>query len=101
MIRTYKLLVENYEAMAFEIRNFTPPGKSAEYVESFKKSMNQIVLPILAKATEFKKNATSVILQNNILSSDNNYFMTDQSFQIKVEYQYQGGGTIMDRGGKK
>jgi hypothetical protein len=99
MIRGYQYLVDAYQKFANEIANFTPPDKSAEYVNSFKSSMQSIALPLKQKASDYEQEARTAIIKSNILSLDGYTFLTRTKFPIRIEYTYPKGGIIMDRGG--
>ncbi|MCK5073269.1 MAG: tetratricopeptide repeat protein [Bacteriovoracaceae bacterium] len=101
LVRVYKVLIESYESIVREMREFTPPGKGPEYTKSFRKSMIQISLPILKKVGEFKSEAKRQISGNNILSNENYLFMSSAKLPIKIEYQYSPGAVLMDRGGRR
>ncbi len=100
IVRASKILVEAYEATAAEIANFTPPGKSENYVKSFRQGMQSVVNNTLAQANNFRATAKNQIIKNRILSNDNYWFLGQSSYPLKVEYDY-GGGVIMDRGGRR
>ncbi len=99
IINSYKILVSSYEDLAQEIENFTPQGKSSEYVKGFKKSMKQLVRPIKKKTKDFRREALKQIMQSSILSSANGWFF--KKGKIQVEYSYSKGSVLMDRGGYK
>ncbi|MCO4792509.1 MAG: tetratricopeptide repeat protein [Bacteriovoracaceae bacterium] len=101
IVSAYKHLVESYDGLGAEIRGFTPEGKSASYIKSFKKSMVDLTRPILLKAQEFRKEARSQILGSKILSLNNNFFLQEKPLPIPVMHFYSRGAVLMDRGGKR
>lgn len=102
IVKSYQLLIEAYEGLVREIRSFTPQGKSGEYLVSFSKSMNDLSAPLLAKASDFRREAVKQIETSDILSSDNTYFLSpSRGGQFVPEYQPVIPGIMMDRGGRK
>lgn len=101
IVEGYRILVESYVKLGDEIKNFTPPGKSPEYVQSFKKSMLDIAQPILSKASEFKNEAKKQIGSSKILSKSNLYFLLDRNYSVVPQFFPVKNGVLMDRGGKK
>ncbi|MDD0852425.1 hypothetical protein HBN50_04915 [Halobacteriovorax sp. GB3] len=100
MVAAYRLLVNSYEKFGEEIREFTPPGKSPEYVKSFKGSMAQIANPILQKASSLRDEAKKNIFQYNILSRDNGFFLNSGLDNV-TEFIPLKDPVIMDRGGRR
>ncbi|MCP4914133.1 MAG: hypothetical protein GY909_13560 [Oligoflexia bacterium] len=101
VVGAYEILTDVYSYLADEIANFSPPGKSPDYVKSFKQSMGQIVNPIRAKNSEFLRQAKSQINKNDILSSGNLGLLYGSQFEAVPTYIPLNNGLIMDRGGKK
>ncbi|MEI8348094.1 MAG: hypothetical protein WCG27_11545, partial [Pseudomonadota bacterium] len=101
VVRAYKHIVESYQKVADEIKNFTPAGKTEDYINSFRKSMGPIVANTASKAMEFRTQGRDQIIKNKILSNDNYWFLSQSNYPLKVEYDYNLGGIIMDRGGKR
>ncbi len=101
IVAAYKYLVESYEGVGADIRGFTPPDKSEDYIKSFKKSMTDLTNPLLAKARDFRKEAVGQISKSNILSIDNNYFLQSKQLPVPPEHFYSRGAVLMDRGGKR
>jgi len=101
IVASYKYLVESYEGVGSEIREFTPPDKSDNYIKSFKKSMTDLTSPLLTKASDFRKEAVSQISRSNILSIDNNYFLQSKQLPVPPEHYYSRGAVLMDRGGRR
>lgn len=101
IVSAYKYLIESYESVGAEIRNFTPLDKSEDYIKSFKKSMADLTSPLLTKASDFRKEAVGQITKSNILSFDNNYFLQSTQLPVPPEHYYTRGAVLMDRGGKR
>ncbi len=100
-IYAYTLLLDAYESLANEVKDFTPPQKSKEYVVSFKKNMDQVVRPLLAKAAEFKAIAKKEVIRNQILSHHSVNFLGNERSPVPVQYSYYKQGIYMDRGGQR
>lgn len=101
IIGAYKVLVEGYEEAASQVEAFTPPGKSKEYVASFKKSMSEVFVPLRQSANNYKKEGWKSIEDNRILS-DFNYLLAPNPVEgLPVKYAYPHKGVSMDRSGKK
>lgn len=102
IVKSYQYLIEAYEGLVREIRGFTPQGKSGEYLVSFSKSMNDLSAPLLAKASDFRREAVKQIESSDILSADNIFFLTNRrAGEFAPEYQPVIPGIMMDRGGRK
>ncbi|WP_372654586.1 tetratricopeptide repeat protein [Halobacteriovorax sp.] len=99
IVKSYKILIDAYSHLINEIDNFTPPGKSKEYIDTFKKSMRNLIRPLKAKTADFKKEAVAQIKKSKILSSDNSAILFGQGFV--PEYVLRNNGVIMDRGGQR
>ncbi|MBL6990027.1 MAG: tetratricopeptide repeat protein [Bacteriovoracaceae bacterium] len=98
-IKTYRHLASSYQNFVDQIRSFTPPKKSKEYISSFKKSMVNITAPLLQKVKEYIKTARRKIKNKNILSEDNAWFFSGANKAFDIEYNFPTGSVIMDRGG--
>jgi len=101
LVRAYKVLIENYLTIITEMREFTPPGKSADYVASFKKSMYDLSKDLEKRSNEFTAEARRQIISNDILSNENYLFLNTAKMPIQIEYVYTPGGVLMDRGGRR
>ncbi|OFZ21106.1 MAG: hypothetical protein A2202_07425 [Bdellovibrionales bacterium RIFOXYA1_FULL_36_14] len=101
LVRAYKVLIENYLTIITDMREFTPPGKSADYVASFKKSMYDLSRDLEKRSNEFAVEARRQIISNDILSNENYLFLNTAKMPIQLEYIYTPGGVLMDRGGRK
>lgn len=101
IVKAYRYLVEEYERFARKVHNFTPPGKSKEYVDSFKQAMRDVVAPIATKSREFKNEAVRQIKSSKILAFDNSFFLRDLNIPLDLEYHPGKGAVLMDRGGRK
>lgn len=100
--RSYRYVIDAYEALAKEVQDFVPPKKSKEYVKSFKAAMDkQVVSTILAQAEKFKRDGAKAIMNNTILSADNSYFLSNKKLPVPVQFDYFRKGVIMDRGGRR
>ncbi|MCB9094434.1 MAG: tetratricopeptide repeat protein [Halobacteriovoraceae bacterium] len=67
--KSFEYLLLAYKNIIDEINNFVPPGKSPEYVKSFRSSMNQISGPLQAKTNQFMAQARASIKKNVILTN--------------------------------
>jgi hypothetical protein len=101
IVKAYRYLVQEYDRFAKKVYQFTPPGKSEDYVTSFKKAMRDVVAPIANKSREFKNEAVRQIKNSKILASDNSFFLRDLNIPLDIEYHPAKGAVLMDRGGRK
>ena len=101
IVKGYQYLIESYQKFAADIRNFTPPEKSEEYVKSFKKSMNDLSAPIISRSLSFLEDARRQIRRDSILAKDNYWFFSKDRIPVQLEYSYAYDGIVMDRGGRK
>lgn len=101
VVRAYRLLVTGHEQLHDEIMKFTPEGKSPEYLSSFKKSMEKLVQPLEKQAQDFRETAIKKIEKENILSSDNAWFLVKNEFSFIPEYYNESGAALMDKAGGK
>lgn len=97
IVKSYKIVIDEYNKFATEIKNFSPPGKSKDYIKSFQGAMRDVYQPLFLKANNFKNEAIKTITTNNILSDD-----TDSIYSLdkEVQYWYPPKAVIMERGGK-
>jgi tetratricopeptide (TPR) repeat protein len=101
IVKAYRFLVSGHESLRDEIINFTPSGKSSEYVDSFKKSMAKIAEPLAKQANDFRVTVISKIEKENILSLDNGWFLVKNEYSFIPEYFSETGPALMDKAGAK
>ena len=102
IVKAYRYLVTGLESLHDEVINFKlPEGKSPEYAASFKKSMAKVVAPLERQAQDFRETATKNIEKENILSSDNGWFLVKNEFSFTPEYYSESGSALMDKAGAK
>lgn len=101
VLKVYRHLIDSYTHLKEEVAGFTPPGKSEEYLNSFKKSMQALVVPLEKQAREFKEVALKKIEKENILSKDNYWFLSDAKKNSLYEFFNADGGALMDKAGSK
>lgn len=101
MVKAYKILINCYENFATELSQFTPEGKSADYVTSFKKAMAGVWTPILQTAQKRRGEVRNLINKNNILSEDNPEMLGAQNSSFVPQYQFVQNMVLMDRGGAR
>lgn len=100
IVRSYEILIKGYQHVVDSIQGFSPVGKEAAYVKSFKNSMRQIVDPLNAKVSEYNREVRKQIQSSNILSKDNYKFFGREG-AIKVEFYPPTNGVVMDKGGRR
>jgi TolA-binding protein len=100
IVDAYKYVIEAYEELGNEVKNFTPGDKSPEYVATFKKAMEEVYRPLLASAQKFRGEIRKLISDNKILSMNNFSVIqgTDSSYK---RYRTIKEAVLMDRGGKR
>ena len=101
IVRAYRFLVEAHENLRDEVLRFTPDGKSPEYIKSFKGSMEKLVEPLDKQARDFRETAILKIEKDNILSSDNGWFLVKNDHNFIPEYVNESATVIMDKAGAK
>lgn len=101
IVRAYRLVVSAHENLHDEIVAFTPPGKSDEYITSFKASMKKIADPIAVQAADFRQTSIAKIEKENILSADNSWFLIKNDFSFTPEYHSDRGASLMEVEGDK
>ncbi|MBF0361394.1 MAG: CDC27 family protein [Oligoflexia bacterium] len=104
ILHSYKILSECYARLANEIETFIPPGKSPEYIESFKNTMTKVSIPLKNRANDFSRDGRKLIMDNNILSDNNMFFQFTQKNRDQnhdVPGSYYEAGILMDRRGSK
>lgn len=99
IVRAYKFLVDGHESLRDEMTRFTPEGKSAEYVKSFKQGMQKLAAPLDKQADDFRDTAIKKIEKENILSTDNAWFLVKNSANFIPEYHNDEGNVLMDKAG--
>lgn len=100
IVKAYKYSVMALEDLRDEINNFSPEGKSADYVTSFKKGMGKLTADLNSEATNFRNTAVTQIEKDNILSSDNSWFLVKND-GIIPEHISGKGNAIMDKAGAR
>ena len=100
IVRAYRYLVYGHESLRNEIVNFSPEGKSPEYVASFQKGMQKLGEPLEKQAQDFRETAIKKIEKENILSTDNGWFLVKND-AIIPEYHNDNGNVLMDKAGAK
>ncbi|MFA6238791.1 MAG: hypothetical protein WC635_15755 [Bacteriovorax sp.] len=101
LVKAYRYLVSSYEALRDELINFTPEGKSPEYISSFKKDMAKKASPLDKQAQDFRETAIKKIEKENILSSDNGWFLVKNENEFIPDYFSESGAALMDKAGIK
>lgn len=101
IVKAYRYLVSGHESLRDELINFTPEGKSPEYIDSFKKSMAKLAEPLSIQANDFRDTAIKRIEKENILSSDNGWFLVKNEYSFIPEYGSFSGPALMDKAGAK
>jgi tetratricopeptide (TPR) repeat protein len=101
IVKAYRYLVEGHESLYSEVTSFTPEGKSPEYVKSFKQGMQKLASPLGRQAQDFRETAISKIEKENILSSDNAWFLVKNSSAFIPEYFNSEGNVLMDKAGAR
>jgi len=101
IVRAYRYLVQSHEVLKNEILNFTPAGKNEAYVASFKASMGKVAEPLSKQADDFRQTAIKKIEKDNILTSDNSWFLVKNEYNFIPEYFSDNGAALMDKAGGK
>lgn len=101
IVRAYRYMVQSLEALKNEIVNFTPDGKNEAYVASFKANMAKVAEPLAKQAEDSRQTAIRKIEKDNILTSDNSWFLVKNEFNFIPEYFSDNGAALMDKAGGK
>ena len=64
----YLEMMDAYSYLYKEILSFIPPKKGAQYIKSFKKSMEGVAGPLLLEISKLKLESQNVLAKNKILS---------------------------------
>lgn len=100
IVEAYSYAISAYEAFGTELMNFSPEGKSPEYVESFRKAMATVHGPILQNARKQRNEIKSLIAKNKILS-DSNFDVLFSNLESFKRYIVEKEAVLMERGGVK
>lgn len=100
-IKAYQFIIEAYQRLVKEIREFKVVGKDAAYVKSFKSAMKGIEKPLLQKSLSYLGQARKLIAGGKVLSPDSHWFMARNRIPFDVEYHFSGNGVLMDRRGRR
>lgn len=101
IINSFEILYRAHTSVAKEIEDFTPQGKSKEYIEGFKKQMKDLSSKIATAGLDYKREGLSTIVKNDIFHSDNFMFQPPISnLPMPVQYFGREKSLLMDRGGK-
>lgn len=68
MVKSYSLLINAYDKFSKDVAEFTPTGKSKEYVTSFKGSMQNVSANLASKSRQLKRELDSLIHKNDVLT---------------------------------
>lgn len=99
IVYSFKALIDGYEEFVNEIKAFKPDGKSKEFLDSFNKAMAGVYVPLEQKVVNFKRDAKSAIVKNDILSDLNGEVIYDRNASNQFFSPYKG--VIMHKGGKR
>lgn len=99
-VKAMRLSVFALESFRDELEGFNPEGKSEDFVKSFKKDMKNKADELNKQAQEFRTSAIKKIEKENILSSDNGWFLVKNN-AIIPEYFNENGIMLMDKAGAK
>lgn len=72
IVRSFEFIVLGYEKLSKEISDFSPLGKSKEYIFSFRKEMSNIARTLMGKANQLESEARKTIMKNKILIKHTN-----------------------------
>jgi len=100
IVEAYSMVIDAYENFGNSLKNFIPEGKTPEYLESFKKAMNEVYRPILSNAVKQREEIKKLILSNKILSELNFEVLNSPSENFK-RYITVKDAVLMDRGGRR
>ena len=100
-IKAYQLIIESYQQLVKEIREFKVVGKKPAYIATFKRAMKQIETPLLKKSLSYLQQARRLINGGKVLSPDSYWFISRNRIPFDVKYQFSGNGILMDRRGKR
>lgn len=100
IVKAYKYSVMALEELANEVLTVDAEGKSEEYKKSFKQSMSKLVEPLVSQAKDFRAMAVKQIEKDDILSSDNSWFLVKNDGVIP-EFFSAKGNVIMDKAGAR
>ena len=98
IVEAYKYVIMAYEEFGNELRNFTPEGKTPEYLASFKKAMESVHGPILNNARKQRLEIKKLINENKILTYSNFSVLYPVSDSFK-RYVTDKDTVLMERGG--
>lgn len=100
IVEAYRHVIDAYENFGSLLKNFTPEGKSPEYIESFRKAMSEVYGPILANALKLRGDVKKLIRENKILSASNPLvlFPTPDTHRRFITGK---NAVLMERGGRR
>jgi len=76
----YEILIQSYSRLISEINDFTPAGKSKEYVSGFKKSMDSLVVNLTKQRNEIINNLKKIVSVKEIVTD----FEYDRSSELPI-----------------
>jgi tetratricopeptide (TPR) repeat protein len=97
IVEAMSLHISALEKFSREVKDFTPPDKSPEYIKSFKQAMSSVYLPIAKKAEGIRRDLKNAIHSNKILAKDNFKVLYPGSSRY---YKFSNDYVLMDRGGR-
>lgn len=100
IVDAYRYVIDAYESFGLSLKDFSPEGKSPEYVASFKKAMGEVYLPILQNAKKQRAEIRKLIFDNKILSYSNFDVLYPDLVKAR-RYFSDKPSVLMDRGGRR
>jgi tetratricopeptide (TPR) repeat protein len=100
IIESYKTLIDTYDAVIKSIDSFSPPGKSTDYVKSFKMSMSSLTKSLKKTKEGYRKSLLDSISKNNIISNTAREVLVNYGANIG-QYHRPAIGFLMDKGGMR
>ncbi|MFG1483041.1 hypothetical protein ABMA79_05355 [Halobacteriovorax sp. HFRX-2_2] len=70
MVKSYSLLINSFDQFSSDVGTFSPTGKSAEYVKSFKASMANVSANLATKSRQLKRELDNLINKNDVLTQN-------------------------------
>ncbi len=100
IVEGYRYIIAGYEEFGETLKAFSPPEKSPEFVESFRKAMADVHGPILQNARKQRNEVRKLISDNKILSLSNFSVLFNEQDMHK-RFFTQKEAALMDRGGRR
>ena len=82
----YLILVDSYQKLANEIQQFSPKGKGADYVKSFKGAMAKVYSPLYMEIKKLRAEGRKLVSSKKLFSERGATLLSESGSGLDVEF---------------